>query len=101
MVRFDDLPVKILKKYVIIENTDDRGNRLFILKKNIRKGFKNIYTSDGIPHKYQQNNTLESAESSLRDYLINEVGIKPYREGQGSEHSFWIFFRKFFRLKHP
>jgi len=98
MVKFDDLPTKVLKKFVIFENTDERGNRLFIIKKRYRKGIKIIFTSENIPHKYQQNNSLEEAESSLRKYIINDLKIRPLEEGYHPDYSFLRVFRKFFRL---
>jgi len=81
MVDFSDLPEKILKEFIILEDRHSDGNRLFIIKRKVpfnkRGMLKKKYTSKNIPHKYQQNNTLEEANLSIRNYLIEVEGIVP------------------------
>ena len=81
MTQFEDLPSNVLKKLIIEEARLEGSNRLFLIKRQIpikdRQNFKKKFTTEGIPHKYQQNNTLEEASESIRQYVINEMGIKP------------------------
>jgi len=81
MVQFDDLPHNILKKFIIEENGLDDSNRLFLIKKRlpIKKWsqYRKKTTTEGIPHKYQQNNTLEEASESIRRFIIEEMSIEP------------------------
>lgn len=81
MVQFHDLPTNILKKFIIEESSLEDSNRLFLIKKRLpiknQIQEKNKFTTKGIPHKYQQNNTLEEASESIRRYIIEEMGIEP------------------------
>lgn len=81
MVQFNDLPSDILKRFIIEENGLNDSNRLFLIKKRIPikdwERFNKKFTTKGIPHKYQQNNTLEEASESIRRYIIEEMGIEP------------------------
>lgn len=81
MVDFGDLPKEELKKFIIKEYHDEKGNRLFLIKKklpyNQRTSYYKKFSTKDIPHKYQQNNTLEEASDSIRNYLIEEMGIVP------------------------
>lgn len=70
------LPERILKNYIIEEDVDNRGNRLYLIKRKI-SGIPTRFISDDIPLRYQQNNSLDEAESSLFRYLTLEVGIVP------------------------
>lgn len=94
MVDFRDFPQYILKQFRIESVSDEKGNRLFLIKKRemsylLRKKYK----TGQIPHKYQQNNTLEEAEESLKQYLIQELGLSPSHHSHHRK-SFW---KRFFR----
>jgi hypothetical protein len=99
MVQFDDLPVNILKRFVIEENGLEDSNRIFLIKKRIPikewKIFKKKVTTKGIPHKYQQNNTLEEASESIRKYIIEEMGIEPSIK-YSRRPSRWVTSLKFY-----
>jgi len=101
MVRFDDLPKNVLKKFIIEENGLNDSNRLFLIKKRIPiyqwSVYKKKYTTKGIPHKYQQNNTLEEASESIRNYVINEMGITPSLKYSKRPSKFKIFLKFFLR----
>ena len=95
MVEFSDFPQFILSQFIIEEKQMEDGHRLFLIKK--KEGsyiWLKKYTTGDIPHKYQQNNTLEEAEESLKQYLIQELGVHPEVHSH-HQKSFW---KKFFRL---
>jgi len=54
MVDFNDLPKTELKKFIVVENNDSFGNRLFIIKKRIpfnqRTSYNKKYSTKDIPH---------------------------------------------------
>lgn len=99
MVQFDDLPSNVLKRFVIEENSLDDSNRLFLIKKRlpIKKWsqYRKKTTTEGIPHKYQQNNTLEEASESIRKYIIEEMGIEPSIK-YSRRPSRWVTSLKFY-----
>lgn len=101
MVRFDDLPTNLLKQYIIEENGLNDSNRLFLIKRKVPiyhwKRYKKKYTTKGIPHKYQQNNTLEEASNSIRNYIIKEMGITPSLKYSRRPSNFMIFLKSFLR----
>ena len=93
MVDFSDFSEYILKQFVIEEKIMDDGHSLFLIKKKRKSYFwKHRYHTKNIPHRYQQNNTLEEAQESIKVYLVQELGIHPVH--QHHRKSFW---RKFFR----
>jgi len=95
MVSFNEFPEFILKQFRIEESSDSKGNRLFLIKKrDISYVLRKKYKTGKIPHKYQQNNTLEEAQESLKQYLTQEIGIHP-QVHLHHQKSFWV---KFFRL---
>jgi len=102
MVRFDYLPSNILKKFIIEENALEDSNRLFLIKKRVSikewEVYNKEYTTKGIPHKYQQNNTLEEASESIKQYIIEEMGIKPSIK-YSCRQSRWMTYLKFY-LRH-
>lgn len=99
MVQFNDLPKEVLKKFVIEENGLEDANRIFLIKKRLPfkewKKNKKKFTTTGIPHKYQQNNTLEEASDSIRKYIIEVMGIKPSIK-YSHRPSRWVTYLKFF-----
>ena len=101
MVQFEDLPKNILKRFIIEENELKDSNRLFLIKKRVPirdwKKYKKKYTTKGIPHKYQQNNTLEEASTSVRHYIIDEMGITPSLKYSRRPSKFKIFLKFFLR----
>lgn len=95
MVDFGQFPQYLLQQFRIESISDDKGNRLFLIKKKDKSYvLKHKYKTGNIPHKYQQNNTLEEAEESLKQYLIQELGVHPEVHSH-HQKSFW---KKFFRL---
>ena len=98
-MQIDDLPHNILKKFIIEENGLDDSNRLFLIKKRlpIKKWsqYRKKTTTEGIPHKYQQNNTLEEASESIRKYIIEEMGIEPSIK-YSRRPSRWVTSLKFY-----
>lgn len=99
MVDFNDLPHDILKKFIIVEHDDELGNRLFIIKKEIpfneRTNYYRKHSSKDIPHKYQQNISLEDASNSIRNYIIEEMGIKPnFKINQIQNYSLLTFLKR-------
>jgi hypothetical protein len=108
MVDFSDLPKDIIKKFIVVETPDHTGNRLFIIKKyipfNERKTYYKKYSTKDIPHKYQQNNTLEEASNSIRNFIIEELKIEPdfkkYQNHYSFVETFWIKLKRFF-VGHP
>ncbi len=94
MVDFSDFPQYILKQFRIEEVSDEKGNRLFLIKKRSNSYLlRKKYKTGQIPHKYQQNNTLEEAQESLKQYLIQELGVHPLVHSH-HQKSFW---KRFFR----
>jgi len=92
---FEGYPTYLLKQFRIESFSDENGNRLFLIKKRdksylLRKRYKTL----DIPHKYQQNNTLEEAQTSLKKYLTQEFGLSPTHHSH-HQTSFWV---KFFHL---
>lgn len=107
MVDFNDLPHKVLKKFIIVENNDELGNRLFIIKKQVpfneRTNYYRKHSSKDIPHKYQQNNSLEEASNSIRQYVIEEMCIEPnLKINQTQDYFLMSFLRRLkrFFVKH-
>lgn len=102
MVVLKDLPNDVLKKFIIIENSDESGNRLFLIKKfipfNKRTSFHKRYSSKGIPHKYQQNNTMEECQKSIRKYIINEMGIEPSIENYNNPSNLMTYLKSLKRF---
>ena len=95
MVDFGQFPQYLLKQFRIETISDEKGNRLFLIKKKDRSYIlTHVYKTGNIPHKYQQNNTLQEAEESLKQYLIQELGVHPEVHSHHQE-SFW---KKFYRL---
>ena len=93
MVDFNDFPDYILKQFIIEERQFKDGNRMFLIKKKLKSYFWRVrFKTNDIPHRYQQNNTLEEAQESIKEYLVQELGIHPVH--QHHRKSFW---RKFFR----
>ena len=89
MPTFDQYPQYLLKQCIIEEKHDEEGHRLFLIKK--RSGsfiWKKKYNTDKIPHKYQQNNSLEEAQNSIMKYLTEEIGVHP-EVHQHHSRSFW------------
>ena len=94
MVEFSEFPQFILSQFIIEEKQMEDGHRLFLIKK--KEGsyiWLKKYKTGDIPHKYQQNNTLFEAQESIKQYLIQELGILPNHHLHHRK-SFW---RKFFR----
>lgn len=95
MVDFGQFPQYLLKQFRIESFTDSEGNRLFLIKKRERSlMLKHKFKTGNIPHKYQQNNTLQEAEESLKQYLIQELGVHP----EVHSHHRKSFWKKFYRL---
>ena len=102
MVDFNDLPKTELKKFIVVENNDSFGNRLFIIKKiipfNQRTSYNKKYSTKDIPHKYQQNNTLEEASNSIRKFLIEEEGITPSKKYHHRPSKRMVYLKLFLRF---
>ena len=95
MVDFADFPQYLLKQFRIESVSDEKGNRLFLIKKKEKSYILRVkYKTGKIPHKYQQNNTLQEAEESLKQYLIQELGVHP----QVHLHHRKSIWKRFFRL---
>jgi hypothetical protein len=89
MPTFDQFPQYLLKQFIIEEKHDEDGNRLFLIKKRDRSFiWKKKYNTDKIPHKYQQNNSLEEAHTSITRYLTEVLGVHP-EVHQHHSRSFW------------
>lgn len=100
MVDFSDLPEDLLKEFIIVENRYSDGNRLFIIKRKVpfikRSILKKKYTSKNIPHQYQQNNTLEEANLSVRNYLIEIEGVVPSKKIKSKPSIYYRLISRFF-----
>jgi hypothetical protein len=95
MTNFNQYPQYLLKQFIIEEKHNEDGSRLFLIKKRDHSYiWKKKYNTDKIPHKYQQNNTLEEAHVSIILYLNEVLGVYPEVHKHHS-HSFW---RKVFLL---
>lgn len=88
MISFSEFPQYLLKQFIIEEKKFKDGHRLFLIKKKKKSFiFWKKYETLNIPHKYQQNNTLMEAQESIKQYLIQEVGVRPLH--QHHSRSFW------------